>query len=199
MQKKCSKCQKIKDYSYFSFNKELPDQKNNICKECAKANLSAYHSRIKAINLQRRANNTLNQPNLKKECRICKKILALTEKNFYFDRFKSDGFTNICIPCTKQRQKQPDRIYNFIKTQAKQKNCLFTITREQHLKLASQNCYYCNEPSDGWLDRKDPTQGYTLDNSVSSCRQCNRMKYSLHYNIFIKFCQKIAKNHPPQH
>lgn len=195
MEKKCSKCQTVKDISHFSLNKWLHDQKNNICKECAKSNLTLYHARIKAINTLRLSNNTLNQPTLNKQCRACKAILPLTDNNFHFSCYKSDGFDSLCIPCTKIRQKQPDRIYNFIKAQAKQKNRLFTITKEQHAELAKKPCFYCQENSDGWLDRKDSKLHYTLDNIVPSCSICNKMKRAQNSDDFINLCKKIASKH----
>lgn len=60
----------------------------------------------------------------------------------------------------------------------------FTLTREQWGGLIIGKCAYCNrsKPDNRWfgVDRVNPDDGYTLENTVSCCRCCNvdKMKFS---------------------
>lgn len=66
----------------------------------------------------------------------------------------------------------------------------FNLTFEEFLSFVEiKNCHYCNNPID-WvkhtglgqhkynLDRKDSNKGYSVDNCVVCCKQCNYMKGS---------------------
>jgi hypothetical protein len=64
---------------------------------------------------------------------------------------------------------------------------VFDITYEQFVFLTQIGiCHYCGEPNIVWdanssnrksnLDRKDNTKGYTFDNVVVCCKDCNLMK-----------------------
>jgi hypothetical protein len=193
--KLCYNCKKTKNLGYFSYSKDSKDLRSSICSDCSKLLSQNYTQKMTEINTQKQKANILNQPALNKQCRTCKTIYPMTHDHFYYALGKSDGFDSVCIPCTKLRQKQPDRIYNFIKTQAKQKNRLFTITKEQHKTLALQPCFYCQGKSDGWLDRKYSKFDYTIDNVVSSCSICNKMKRAQDSDDFINLCKKIASKH----
>lgn len=73
---------------------------------------------------------------------------------------------------------------------AKKRNKIFELTKEQFKELTSQNCHYCNkQPSKifykkrcngayiyNGIDRKDNTKGYTLENSLPCCYECNTIK-----------------------
>lgn len=59
-------------------------------------------------------------------------------------------------------------------------------------------CFYCNLLPDNRLngiDRMDNTKGYTIDNCVSCCKNCNFIKKSLDANTFIQRCQHISYYH----
>ena len=193
--KLCSLCHQTLNYSHFCKNKASLDGLNSICKTCLKQYRLTYRDRNKRENKAKDDLGQLEQPDKVKYCILCHAPKALTKKNFYTAYERPDGFNTLCIPCTKIRQKQPDRIYNFIKAQAKQKNRLFTITKEQHAELAKKPCFYCQENSDGWLDRKDSKLHYTLDNIVPSCSICNKMKRAQNSDEFINLCKKIASKH----
>lgn len=55
----------------------------------------------------------------------------------------------------------------------------WSISKEQYAELLSRPCHYCggllNETGSG-LDRKSCANGYTIENVVSCCGPCNRVK-----------------------
>lgn len=66
----------------------------------------------------------------------------------------------------------------------------FELTEKQFSELTQQDCYYCGakpnnivnqKKSNGsytynGIDRVDNTKGYTIDNVVPCCKQCNQAK-----------------------
>lgn len=68
------------------------------------------------------------------------------------------------------------------KSQAKRRKINWLLTLEQFEKLISLPCFYCNnfldkivETSSG-LDRINNSLGYNIDNCISCCKTCNRIK-----------------------
>ena len=68
----------------------------------------------------------------------------------------------------------------------------FKLTKEQFTDLAALKCHYCGLPGPNGLDRKDNTAGYTLENSVASCTQCNYMKNVTTYQVFLDTVKNIT-------
>lgn len=122
------------------------------------------------------------------------------ETLFYFDKKKSQ-FISACKVCTaldkhlrykknrdryrattNARRQTPEGRYCRTKGDAKQRNILFTITKEEFINLIKLPCYYCNNKLGdkttygGGLDRLDNFKGYELDNVVSCCHFCNTVK-----------------------
>ena len=81
------------------------------------------------------------------------------------------------------------------KWQAKKRKLKWDLTEKQFKEVTQQNCYYCRvKPKQienrpflngayvyNGIDRLDNTKGYTVDNIVSCCKQCNfaKRKYTL--------------------
>lgn len=75
---------------------------------------------------------------------------------------------------------------------ALRKGLEFTLTDEEFLLLVKQSCYYCNKAYTEeirkvnrrqihmlTIDRVDSNKGYTKDNCVACCKQCNTMKMDI--------------------
>lgn len=75
--------------------------------------------------------------------------------------------------------------------QAKKRNYVFNLTRDQAHNLFIQNCFYCGvKPKQihnprtrnngafiyNGIDRLDNTKGYYIENCVACCGRCNRAK-----------------------
>ena len=91
------------------------------------------------------------------------------------------------------------------------KNKIWDLTLEQYSNLIHNDCYYCGAPpsdDNQWnksgkrtseniiflahgIDRVDPNKGYTIDNCVTCCKQCNRMKWDYTQSEFFKHLFKI--------
>ena len=79
---------------------------------------------------------------------------------------------------------------------AKHRKLEFAITLEQFMQFWQSKCYYCNDTIErAGLDRIDNERGYTLDNIISCCAICNRMKYTHSQDVFVMQCLKIAAKH----
>lgn len=103
--------------------------------------------------------------------------------------------------------------YAFFKSKygARKKNQEFTLSREDIKKVIFKDCFYCGGtpsmtprrskdstplkmPVNG-LDRYDNTKGYTENNIVPCCSQCNYFKGGRSGDEFIYLIHKIAKIH----
>lgn len=64
------------------------------------------------------------------------------------------------------------------KGDAKRRGILFQVSSEQFEVIVALPCSYCGKhwATGNGLDRVDSDKGYTIDNVVSCCARCNRMK-----------------------
>lgn len=109
-------------------------------------------------------------------------------------------------------------LFNVTKHGAKARQLEFSLTRLEHDALIAQNCEYCGEPPHSannkirkngtiignpidaeratvlanGIDRKNSAIGYTTDNCVACCANCNRAKWELSITEFIAHCKKVA-------
>jgi hypothetical protein len=129
------------------------------------------------------------------------------QKKLCGDRFaKSQGYADLTAI-----------MYGY-KRKAEKSNKSFDLTREQFAELIKKNCYYCGSiPSNyasvgrsrskgerflySGIDRIDNNIGYIVENVVSCCWMCNRMKggsevvdFLNHVNKINKFQEKCTKN-----
>lgn len=89
---------------------------------------------------------------------------------------------------------------------ARRKECSFNLAGEQFLELITGTCFYCGRvPIENtkringqrrtfeWngIDRKDNAQGYTVENCVTCCKQCNYAKHGMSYDEFIDWLAGI--------
>lgn len=143
-----------------------------------------------------------------------KKIVYLG--NITQGRTKSCGclnIENICMPkpdrCLQKGEASFNALYRKYSYKARKRKLDFSLTRQQFRTLITKDCFYCNkQPSNilsrdtyngdfiyNGIDRVNNTKGYTLENCVTCCFECNRAKGTLSYNQFIKLCQTITTNH----
>lgn len=99
-------------------------------------------------------------------------------------------------------------VRNTYKASAKQRNLKWSLTDDQARDLFQSPCHYCGvlpyRKSVSWggkefvyngIDRIDSDAGYTLGNTVSSCRPCNVAKMDREYGDFIQWAIRIAELH----
>lgn len=94
------------------------------------------------------------------------------------------------------------------RNKAKIRGLEWKLTEEQFHELTQQPCHYCGtELSNLWttrsrsgsysyngLDRKDSTKGYTPNNIVPCCAQCNLAKGRLNYQDFLNLCERVYRH-----
>jgi hypothetical protein len=91
------------------------------------------------------------------------------------------------------------------KIRSKEKEMEFSIIWEKWPYMCLQPCEYCGiealsyEKSEGWpnvngIDRIDSNRGYTLDNVVTCCGTCNRMKMDHTQQEFFEQAKRIVEH-----
>jgi hypothetical protein len=94
-----------------------------------------------------------------------------------------------------QYHKQPKYRYAVYKRGAENRGYSFELSVDEFSNLWNKPCHYCNVLIQGiGIDRKDNNIGYTVDNTVACCTDCNFMKHKTDYNQFINQCILIAEN-----
>jgi len=90
---------------------------------------------------------------------------------------------------------------------AKRTGLFFKLTEEQFEKITKENCFYCGEVPNGiakarrsrnngdyvynGIDRVNNSKGYTVDNIVPCCKQCNMAKSDKNQKDFLLWIKKI--------
>jgi 5-methylcytosine-specific restriction endonuclease McrA len=97
------------------------------------------------------------------------------------------------------------RIYNYYKKKAKERNIEFYLDFDLFVSLIENVCHYCGKKgynkmsshasSSNYLscgiDRKNSNENYTNENCVSCCRDCNRAKGIMGYSEFIEWINNL--------
>lgn len=75
------------------------------------------------------------------------------------------------------------------------KDLEFELTQANFDTLRAGICFYCHKVNtsshQNGIDRKDNSQGYTLNNCVTCCRECNQMKSDMSAEEFITHCKSV--------
>lgn len=91
------------------------------------------------------------------------------------------------------------------KRHAKRRGFDFLLSESDVINLIKQNCYYCGDPPlnikktknylNGFvysgIDRVNSRKGYTIENSVPCCEQCNKAKMAISKNDFLAWIKKV--------
>ena len=99
-------------------------------------------------------------------------------------------------------------LYSQYKYTSFNKNREFSLTKEQFKSVVTMNCFYCDiEPSQirkqrdtrqgffyNVIDRKNNNLGYTLDNCVACCKECNFLKSNRNIDDFLYKIKTIYLN-----
>lgn len=86
--------------------------------------------------------------------------------------------------------------YKSYKERAFKKQLDFHLSEDNFYDLTHSMCGYCYKKSGvrhlNGIDRKDNNKGYTADNVITCCAECNQMKSDLEHDEFILHCKKVA-------
>lgn len=75
------------------------------------------------------------------------------------------------------------------------------LTPERFKTLVSSKCVYCGQNSDksknnfNGVDRRQNNIGYTVENSVTCCKECNFAKGSIPESEFLDWIKRVVKFH----
>lgn len=142
-------------------------------------------------------------------CLECKELQLIeefiTERGLSYNCNKCRAEMNIYT----QNRIRLDTYTNYIRLQEIERSAIrrdieFHLESEEVLHLITQSCHYCNryyeyinshaEPySKMGIDRIDSDKHYTIDNVVTACKVCNRMKWIYGYHTFLNACYNIYK------
>ena len=94
--------------------------------------------------------------------------------------------------------------YGSYRSNALRRKLSFDLSFEDYLDVVTKQCHYCGKEFDSELttpgqtfycngiDRVDNTQGYTIENTVPCCRQCNIAKHTYTAKEFIDWACRVA-------
>lgn len=103
-------------------------------------------------------------------------------------------------------------LINSYKGNAKVKKLEFNLSNEEMISIFESNCYYCNRPpyciferknTNGayiftGIDRMNPSKGYSIENVVPCCTQCNYNKRDMNFEDFLKWIEVVYLNVKPK-
>jgi len=100
-------------------------------------------------------------------------------------------------PTPRSSEKTPYRwYYATARSSARGRNLPFQISREEAKSLIHRPCVYCGlQPACG-IDRVDSGLGYTPENSVPACTNCNRMKMTRSKGDFLRWAAAVRAHAP---
>jgi hypothetical protein len=88
------------------------------------------------------------------------------------------------------KRKMKER-YSHIVSRAKHRHIFCDISFEVFAALMKKPCLYCGRLKVTGLDRKNSNVGYTLENCVSCCKNCNYAKNNLSVGAFANLIRII--------
>lgn len=171
--KYCPKCKTNKDYSEFYKNKKTKDGFRCYCKVCEKQGNKKREPEYKETRRRYRETDTY------------KKI----KRNYYKNNKEKVLTSNKSWRRTKRGK------YFSYKKSAKQRNIIWNLSETQFFEFWNKSCFYCGDDIETiGIDRIDSSGAYTLDNCISCCTTCNKMKLNLPKDKFIAQIYKIVEN-----
>lgn len=123
--------------------------------------------------------------------KLKEEILELREKRLArMKKWRLENIEYLRQYNKKQYQKDITK-YSTYKKEASKRGYEFKLNYEEFLKLFHGKCNYCNLEDARGIDRFKNKKGYTLDNCVSCCMMCNRMKWRWTNEEFLEQISKI--------
>jgi len=178
----------------FNIEKETFDKlKNQLCHYCNEMN-------EKGENGLDRINNNIGykEKNVVPCCSVCNFMKQKMEIKRFIKCCKNInenmGLNKINKSLNKKYIKLRYKKYIY---RGKTKNIPFKISYEEFERIMNSTCYYCNDTNMNnkpGIDRIDSNQGYSLDNIVPCCKECNYIKFTYPLELFESKINKISKN-----
>ena len=81
-------------------------------------------------------------------------------------------------------------VYRSYVNSARKRGLVFALAFDEFKQLLLLPCAYCGQAAGG-IDRSDPVQGYTTENSVPCCEHDNFAKQSLSRVDYLTHIQRV--------
>lgn len=133
----------------------------------------------------------------------CGKETIVCSENLKSGNIKSCG----CSRGLEKGQAAFNSLYYVYKRNAKMRGIKFKLTKKQFRDLTKQKCYYCGEEPHqihnhttskykgsytyNGIDRIDNDKGYSINNCITACGVCNRMRRNMSQEEFLSHINKI--------
>lgn len=142
------------------------------------------------------------------------------------NRVLVSGKAKTCVKCWREVKRHSLRgeigrstftvILRNYQNSAKERDLPYNMTDTEMEKLFKSPCHYCGRPpyrvkkvkklhgdyTFTGVDRTDPKQGYSPDNCVPCCRECNFLKSTLAQDEFLQWVRKVdahMQHRPPEY
>jgi hypothetical protein len=137
----------------------------------------------------------------------CAKEKIVWGENLTYNRIVSCGCYRESTKKRPYGEAAKNARYSAYKHDADKRNIVFSLSKEQFVELATQDCFYCgskpfkiekNKSNNGdfiynGIDRIDNTRGYIEGNMVTCCIICNRAKNSMSSDDFYNWINRLCK------
>jgi len=126
----------------------------------------------------------------------------------------NSGASKSCRRCSNRHafgEAAKKGLYNFYKAEARKRKHPFELTKEDFYALTEAPCFYCGvEPVNKYkaryghyiyngIDRVDNTKGYTRDNCLPCCKDCNIAKRTRTLKEFTSWAMRLGKHITSMH
>jgi hypothetical protein len=171
----CKVCRKSQGKAYYEANKESKAEYDKAYREANKEAIverkKAYYEANKEAIAER-----------KKAYREANKEAIAEQKKAYYEANKE-----AIVEQSRAYYRTPKGKYVSIKREAKRRSIHFSLSLKLYeSKLWGKPCHYCGcDIEVTGLDRKDSSKGYTPDNVVPCCWDCNTKKGTKPYEDFL--------------
>lgn len=214
----CRKCKISKNISCFGNNSRLKDKKQSQCKKCHNEYNKIKRTKKEDPYVGKRFGivHVIQKTDIKKGNNFCYLCLCDCGKEKLIrggDLKTRESCGCLHVQRVANLNKLPkgeaalNGLISVYKFRAKKAKLSFCISKEIFVKLISNKCYYCSDDPKNHkyvtnngvlvyngLDRVDNTLGYTVDNVVTCCAECNWMKGEMSREDFFIRMKKILKN-----
>jgi hypothetical protein len=184
--KTCTKCgeEKPATLEYFHKKREALTPACKMCRtQSAKAHYKANREAVSERNIAYYKANKEAITEKKKARYLANREAAIEQGKAYYKANRETFLEKV-----KARYRTPKGKFTNIKKKAKQRGINFSLPFELYeTQLWGKPCHYCGcEIEITGLDRKDNSKGYSRDNVVPCCFNCNRKKNNRPYDQFIQ-------------
>lgn len=186
----CSKCKRELVVKYFNQQKGRKRGYQSQCKECSKESNKDWHKNNKdKVKEYRKKNIIYIREYAKKSYWKHKDKVLLYHKKHYQEN------KEIILKRIKIQRSNPETKFNQYQYSAEKRNISWDLTYKEFISFWKEPCKYCGgEIETIGLDRVNSQKGYTIENLVSCCTECNRMKGKVPFLEWVSKVQEIASN-----